>query len=166
MKQCLTCKCDKSLNDFHNRKDTFDGKETTCKKCRLDKYRAKYVKKKTSAPLNKSQKAERKRHRYIQDAEIIKENNKKWVSKNREHRNKYSKGYTALRRANKNLATLPGFKAELLTFYRNCPDGYHVDHIVPLKGKEVCGLHVPWNLQYLTPEDNLKKGNKLLISVI
>ena len=48
---------------------------------------------------------------------------------------------------------------EINKFYENCPDGYQVDHIIPINGENVSGLHVIKNLQYLTAEENMKKGN-------
>lgn len=42
---------------------------------------------------------------------------------------------------------------------------YAVDHIIPLQGESVSGLHVPWNLDVIPQEENLKKSNKLLDTI-
>lgn len=43
-------------------------------------------------------------------------------------------------------------------FYMNCPDGYEVDHIIPISRG---GAHSIENLQYLTVTENRRKGNRL-----
>jgi len=49
---------------------------------------------------------------------------------------------------------------ELEAFEKTKPGPkYQLDHIIPLNHPDVCGLHVPWNFQWLTKEDNLKKSN-------
>lgn len=50
--------------------------------------------------------------------------------------------------------------AEIRAIYAQCPDGHEVDHVIPIKSKTVCGLHVPWNLQYLPVRDNRRKSNR------
>lgn len=50
-------------------------------------------------------------------------------------------------------------KDAIRKIYEECPDGYQVDHIIPLRGENICGLHVEGNLQYLTIEENSRKRN-------
>lgn len=71
---------------------------------------------------------------------------------------KIARGNT--RRAKKLCATVSWADLGAINnFYKNCPVGYVVDHIIPLQGEYVCGLHVLNNLQYLTTTENNKKSN-------
>ncbi len=61
----------------------------------------------------------------------------------------------------------PGFDKEIENIYKKAKDltkqtgiSYQVDHFYPLNGENSSGLHVPWNLQIITAEENLKKNNK------
>lgn len=97
----------------------------------------------------------------------------KWQKQNRGRMNEIARAFhrrnpekreafTALRRAAKLQATPPWLtaehKAQMREMYRTRPQGHEVDHIVPLQGENVCGLHVPWNLQHLPMLENRKKG--------
>jgi len=82
-------------------------------------------------------------------------------------RDKCRPSYKTHKKANKRLRNraerqrrlnVPYMKIEKI--YNNCPEGYQVDHIIPLNHPKVSGLHVPWNLQYLSIDDNVKKNNK------
>jgi len=57
-------------------------------------------------------------------------------------------------------------REDILTIYQECAERswtegklYHVDHIIPLNGANVSGLHVPANLRIIPAEDNIDKGN-------
>ena len=50
--------------------------------------------------------------------------------------------------------------AKIKKIYEDCPSGYQVDHILPLQGKRICGLHVPSNLKAIPASENASKCNR------
>lgn len=112
-----------------------------------------------------------KKNREVKNAKSV-----VWNARNKDKKSQISKKYyyanknkvfanCAARRA-RVLNAMPKWltqehKKQIIEIYKNRPEGYHVDHIMPLKGKNSCGLHVPWNLQYLPATENFKKGNKV-----
>jgi hypothetical protein len=70
-----------------------------------------------------------------------------------------------MRQSEKKTVTRQGirhhFREELAQFYRSKPPGFVVDHIHPLNGGNYSGLHVPWNLQYLTDSANASKRHSM-----
>lgn len=95
------------------------------------------------------------------------ETSKKWAKENPHKRT----ANEAKRRSQKLKATPPWLSgtqlAHIQRTYKLCNviseatgQKYHVDHIVPLQGKDVCGLHVPWNLRVIPAKLNLEKSNK------
>jgi len=149
-KECCRCNVHKLLTDFTVDSRTSSGRKGACKVCVNISYKADYK-------LNKDK---------------INKRNAEWQASNRDYHNKYNSEWckrnrgkiaakAAKRRATKLQAT-PEW-ADLVSikdFYIKCPDGYHVDHIVPLKGVNVRGLHILTNLQYLEASENIRKGNR------
>lgn len=90
------------------------------------------------------------------------QHNRDYIKKNR---GKYN-AHTAKYRASKIKATPKWLTNEQLLEIENLYKkakllNLEVDHIIPLQGQNVSGLHVPWNLQLLSKKDNAKKGNNI-----
>ena len=156
MKICSICNKEKSLSDFYSGNGK-DGKHYWCKDCFKAANKNNYEKKKDEILTRQAVRRKSK------DKEI-KECIKKWKQNNKD---KVS-FYFAKRRANKLNAAVKWannfFISEIykLAQLRTKLTGiqWHVDHIIPLINKNVCGLHCEQNLQIIPAIENLKKGNK------
>lgn len=150
------CRCGETNQaNFYKDKNGRFGLRSICKACDIKK--AQKWNKDNADRHYLHQKSWRENNRQASRDQVY-----KYVDKNRYKKNAWCAKY----RAQKLNATLPGFDKEIENIYKSCPKGYHVDHIIPLQGNNVCGLHVPWNLRVITAEENLRKHNKIIDEAI
>lgn len=158
MKNCSNCNLTKELTEFY----TNSGKYCCyCKECSKQK--------------NKEWKQRNKDRVAAYD--------KEWQQTNKDKKSKNYKKYQVNNRAKVNsynsyrraleLQATPKWLTASHKLHMECKyslatmlskhtaEQHHVDHIVPLNGKTVCGLHVPWNLQVLTAKANQSKSNRI-----
>ena len=161
MKKCSACNFEKSFVDFHKDSSKKDGHTSTCKVCAIARTKAYY-----------------QTHKDVVLARAL-----SWVENNRERHNKKCNAWakrnkasvnarTARRYASKTQAT-PKFVTDNADFMWMIKEAYalaktreamlggkwEVDHVIPLRGRKVSGLHTPWNLKVIPMRDNRKKSN-------
>jgi hypothetical protein len=87
--------------------------------------------------------------------------NPELVMANSKHRRTKHKQATPKWLTQEHKAQIKQFYLDAMLVSRVTGVPYAVDHIVPLRGELVSGLHVPWNLAVITREENSKKSNKI-----
>jgi hypothetical protein len=142
MKTCSTCKETKNHTEFYKQARNKDGLFGQCKFCINEK------RKERSETINAKQRKyyQNNKQYYITKGHLrakgVKQAKPRWLTEDHEF-------------FIEEIYSLRDLRTEVTGVV------HHVDHIVPLKGKDVCGLHVPWNLQVITAKDNLSKSNSL-----
>lgn len=144
-KNCGTCKESKPLSEYTKNKSSRDGFYSLCKDCKRNR--------------DSLYRGNNKKHIKLSRKKYYESNKASYFSRNSLKR-------VSLRKAKPSWLSSEQQK-QIFSIYdlaRECKnltgDDYHVDHIIPLNGQSVCGLHVPWNLQVLPAEINLSKKNK------
>lgn len=182
MKTCNKCRTTHPLSMFHKDKSKADGLRSNCKVCKKqsdDAWRS----------ANRDRMLDKMKEYYQGNTDVIKARSKQWYFDNIDKATEYhSARYADLRENDpdfqaKSAAWRAAYRARKLQatpswlnksqmdqmkeIYVACRNvtletgiEHHVDHIVPLKGTNVCGLHVPWNLRVLEAKENMSKGNK------
>jgi hypothetical protein len=186
-KQCSRCADLLPIGAYHACKKEKSGYKSACKECIKHSNASRYLRDKDKI-LAKTRQWQSENKDFV--AKIAKEwrvNNLKkcaeaasiWRKKHPEKSKSVMASYAkknksiinaigARRRALKALAS-PQWsnRSDIRAFYETAAglsmltgDWYHVDHIVPINSKYVCGLHVAANLRVITATENSKKGNR------
>jgi hypothetical protein len=176
LKKCSLCEKLKDTLDFNVLSSAKDGRAYACRECskaNLVAWRSK----------NRNRDREIKAKWAKNNSDKLKEKSKRYYSENKEaHKARcfdwairnpaVRAGQIARRRASKRNATPAWLTAIDLAKIQEMYDvsaalsvqtgiKHHVDHIHPLQGRGFNGLHVPWNLQIISAEQNHKKLNNI-----
>ena len=166
-KHCYCCKVNKDVSLFGNNKSKPDGLGSECKECKRN-FDVKYKQKLEVKERNRANALEWYKNNTEYAKEKMKAVSKRWKEENRDKYNAKAAKYRASKlQATPSWLTEEDFK-KIETEYSLAvwtslvmASSYHVDHIVPLQGKTVCGLHVPWNLRVIPATVNISKGNRI-----
>lgn len=152
--RCTVCNKKKQIHEFYLRANGTVG-EYKCKHCLLEK---------------------RKQYS-ITNYEVVRESNRKAVSNHQKRNPDKNCEKTARYNASKK-QRVPDWLSKddlskIKSIYKMCRlislktgTKHEVDHIVPINGKMCSGLHVPWNLQIITKDENLRKSNCLIEDIV
>lgn len=166
MKQCSKCGESKSPDNFYKQPTKLDGLDATCKSCRKEARASRYhaggkQKEREYQSANKS-----KRQGYWLACDAKPERKAKKLQNDRD--NPERGRAKAARQAVENNQRVPPWAdmdaikeiyAEAARLERETGEKWHVDHIIPRRGKLVSGLHVASNLQILPARENIQKSN-------
>lgn len=172
-KLCPVCGLSKPRSEFYKKLDTVSHKCKPCtladSKSRQHLYYGKYSERQNAWRRKryaedkgyKDRIAAAKQERYERLRDALNERRRhRWATDPLNPARKYYR-----RKDVKDRTPLWADLDEILLIYSKCPPDHDVDHIVPLRGiidgRPVTGLHVPWNLQYLTSSENRKKKNRI-----
>lgn len=156
MKTCSHCQQEKPLDLFYKRSDR-DSYHSWCKSCKLESGKRWIAK-------NKEHHSELTRSWYERNKDKHLQNSKEWYEVN-----KHRKLETTTAREKRCILATPTWAdryliKELYLLAQKLTEQtgiqHEVDHVIPLQGKNVSGLHVETNLQVITAEENRRKSNK------
>jgi len=162
-KTCATCIFTKPLSDFYKQaaRGTY-GVRGSCKDCDNVKKQAYRIKFKDELLIRKKLEYVRNRDKHLLQKQKYRQENKGKINALVAARKKIVKQRTPKWLTKDDLWMVK--EAYELAALRTKMFGFswHVDHVLPLQGKEVSGLHVPTNLQVISAVQNIKKRNKVI----
>jgi len=186
MKTCSKCKVEKDYAEFSKHQRKKDGYRSSCKKCdqaytqsrkaQTKLVRAEYYKKHKTQFKDRGLAWRKANAEYIQQQsqEYYQTNKSKILKRTQLYRSTHRPLYAAAtaKYRSKRLQATPHWLTEadhkeIAKKYKYAKyltdltgESWHVDHIHPLQGKNICGLHVPSNLQVIPGSENQSKSNK------